>query len=383
MKNLWNTYLGFVRMPTAHRGEMISIQWLRGLAVLAVTIYHVEDILRLMPGWHDFRTYWVHLGYSAPDLFFVISGFIMCYVTFNTRFEPRRWLIARFTRIYPLYMLFMLISITVWLIDPSMTMGSGEQNWMTIGESLVILPQKRLPLLFVAWTLEHEIIFYFLIFCVVSLGGKIRTLTTVMMVLSSLSAIRWMLQGSVPWLNFWDYHLISLYMIEFMIGALIFQFQKNLQFLGIRLPVIAGIGLVMLGGIVVETTTIDEETLPRILMFGAAYGLFLLGLVNWEMERRRQVGDAYLPKKRPFMVKAGDASYSLYLSHPFFLSTGGKILTSFGVSGALAAMLVVALGFGAVIFGIGFYELVEKPLLQTFKIIFGKKKTYSQAPAAA
>lgn len=374
MKNFWGTYLGFVRAPTAHRGEMISIQWLRGLAVLMVTIYHTEDILRLMPGWQDFGMFWVHLGYSAPDLFFVISGFIMCYVTFNTRFNPHRWLIARITRIYPLYLLFMAVAIAVWLIDPSMTMGSGEQTWATIGKSLLIFPQDRLPLLFVAWTLEHEIIFYFLIFCVASLGGGIRALTNVMMVLSLIAGIRWALKDSVFWLNFWDYHLISLYMIEFTTGALIFRFQKNLQFLGAVFPAAAGLCLVVLGGVIVETTTINEETLPRIIFFGIAHGLFLLGFVNREMERRRKEGDDYLPQKRPFMVRVGDASYSLYLSHPFFLSAGGKIMSAVGVSGYTAASLVTALGLSAILFGMAFYELVEKPLLQAMKILTGKKK---------
>ncbi len=80
----------------------------------------------------------------------------------------------------------------------------------------------------------------------------------------------------------------------------------------------------------------------------------------------------YLPKKRPFFVKAGDASYSMYLCHPFFLSISGKILAALNVSGFVAAVAVALAG--AVIFGMLFYEWVEKPLLHLMKTLTGKKR---------
>ncbi len=381
MKNFWRAYLEAARKQTFHRSELISIQWLRGVAVLMVMVYHVEDLLRLMPGWENFHSLWVRVGYSAPDLFFVISGFIMCYVTFGMKFEPRKWLVARFIRIYPLYFLFMLTAMTVWLIEPTMTMGSGVQTWETVGKSFLIFPQAGLPLVFVAWTLEHEIVFYFLVFCVAAMGGQLRSLTGVMMFLSGLSMARWFLKDSIAWLDFWDYHFLSLYMVQFTMGALIFQYQKQLQFLGYWGPVAAGIALFIFGGFAAETAPLNEEGLPRILIFGSAFSLALLGFINAEMARRQKEGDAYLPKKRPFFVKAGDASYSMYLCHPFFLSISGKILAALNVSGFIAAAAVALAGAGAVIFGMLFYEWVEKPLLQLMKTVTGKKRAPVQVGA--
>ncbi|MFQ1045286.1 acyltransferase family protein [Acinetobacter sp. NIOH-H-8] len=59
---------------------LYSVQFLRGIAALMVVISHTSfkgqqysvDTLQ-----------WYHIGGSGVDLFFIISGFIMCYTTYN------------------------------------------------------------------------------------------------------------------------------------------------------------------------------------------------------------------------------------------------------------------------------------------------------------
>ncbi len=374
MTRLWQAYLGFIQIPTSHRGELMSIQWLRGLAVVMVLVYHVEDIVRLIPSFSEFKTFWVHLGYSAPDLFFVISGFIMSYVTFGLKFTPRRWLISRFVRIYPLYMFFTFIAFIVWLADPSMTMGSGDQTWASVIKSFLIWPQANLPLIFVGWTVEHEIVFYAIVFCVAALGGNAKTLVVTLGALSALATGRWFLRDSIPALNFWDYHLLSLFMIQFFIGASVFYLREKLQFLGYLVPTIIALVLFLAGGWLAQSGSIDQEMLPRVLIFGLSYGFLLLAAVNWETGLRQKKGDGYLPKRRPFLVRAGDASYSIYLIHPFCLSIGGKLLNAMNVEGVVAVTGVIVLGCVTLICGLVFYEIVEKPLLQLMKVLTAAKR---------
>lgn len=359
MRDFLKTYLDYVRKSPAHREEMLSVQWLRGLAVLMVMVYHVEDIIRTLPGLEHVRSFWMDVGYSAPDLFFVISGYIMCYVTFSMPFERTRWLISRIIRIYPMYILFTFVAFCVWMIEPSMTMGSGVQTPVKIVKAFLIFPQKDLPLVFVGWTVEHEVVFYAIVFCVAALGGKLRTLTTVLGILSALASLRWLLKSSIPGLEFWDYHFLSLFMVQFYIGALVFEHGKRLRALGAAFPVIAGILLFSSGAWLPAPGAVDDETLPRILLYGTAFGLLLLGGVNRELQRRDK--GLQPPSKRPFMVRVGDASYSMYLLHPFVLSTGGKILKVLHLGGLPGGFGAIFVGLVALFGGLAFYALIEKP----------------------
>lgn len=374
MNKFWRAYRDAVRAPTYHRAELMSIQWLRGLAVLMVMVYHVEDLARQIPAFSGFHSFWVEFGYSAPDLFFVISGFIMSYVTFGMKFEPRRWLVSRFVRIYPVYIAFTTLAIGLWLCNPEMTMGSGTHTWGSVFRSLIIFPQAGLPLIFVGWTVEHEIVFYSLVFCVATLGWGNRGLLTVTGTLSFLAALRWLLRDYVPGLDFWDYHFLSLFMVQFFIGVAIFQFWERLRSLGHIAPLILSLVLFIIGGLVCESETINNENLPRVLIFGLSFGSLLLAAINYEERLRKTKGDAYPPKKRPFLVQAGDASYSLYLSHPFCLATSGKILALFSLSGPVGVIAVLAAGAFTVCFGMAFYTLAEKPLLQFMKVLTTRKK---------
>lgn len=366
MKSIWQIYWSYARAPVFHRQELVSLQWLRGIAALMVVALHVEDVANTVPSFSGLTTIWSRFGYTGPDLFFVISGFIMCYVTFGMRFEPRRWMKRRFIRIYPVYIIFTMLAFIIWLIDPSMTMGAGAQDAGTIAKSFLIFPQPGLPMVFVGWTIEHEIIFYAIVFLVATVGYGVRVLTAVLGALSVLAILRWFLKDSYPALDFWDYHLLSLFMVQFLIGALVYLFQNALRTLGKVLPFVVAFIFFLAGGVLPEPDTINAETLPRVLVFGIAYGFLLVGALNWEYAcREKKQGKP--PLKRGLMVKIGDASYSLYLSHPFFLSVCGKLLNAFSFNSPTVVFGIFCAAIGAVGFGLAFHTLVEKPLLQIMR----------------
>lgn len=379
---LWRNYWDVVRTPASHRNELISVQWLRGIAAMMVIVYHIEDIARLLRPFEGFHSPWVLVGYSAPDLFFVISGFIMCYVTFGMPFSPRRWLLSRFIRIWPLYIAFTFLAFCAWIYNPDLTMGSGPHTWGSILKSFLILPQEGLPMVFVGWTVEHEIVFYFLVFCV-ALKGKPEALLWVLGLLSAVGAARWLLRDDYPWMTFWDWHFLSLYMIQFLIGALIFQFRDGLRRVGTLFPILLGLLLFVSGGALVTTSPLNAETLPRVILFGVAYGAILLGAVNKEYGLREAVGDAYLPARRPFLVTVGDASYSVYLAHPFILSICGKVLGALDPGVPLALIGVAIMSVLTVGGGILIHVLVERPMLYYTKgLVSGKRKPKSSASSA-
>lgn len=384
MKTLWQTYWKFVHTATYHRSELVTIQWLRGIAMMMVFVYHVEDILNLLPGWENFYSGWKMYGYAGPDIFFVISGYIMCFVTFEMPFKPMSWLVRRVARIYPIYLVFGLTAVAVWVYNPVMTMGSGPQTWGSVIKFLLIFPQENLPLLFVGWTLEHEMVFYAIVFVVASLKGKSRAVVVVTGIFSALAIVKWALEDNYPWMNFWDYHFFSLYMLQFFMGTLIFELRHHLYKLGVEFPMIAGLTLFALAGIICTPAPLNDEHLLKILMFGGAACIISIGWINWEMRKRERIGDYIDYKRRPFFVQMGDASYSIYLSHAFCLSICGKLILFSGLSGVAALIAMLTGATISLLIGCLVYHLIEKPMLHTSKMLLSSRKHKKPAePSAA
>jgi exopolysaccharide production protein ExoZ len=136
-------------------GKMISnLQVLRGLAALAVVFYHTAFTFN--GG--------IHTEFQAVSVFFVISGFIMTYIT---RADTKQFLQQRLIRIVPLYWLCTLGALAaVWLLKDS------GRTWTDAGignvlKSLLFVPYRDVhgetqPILPVGWTLNLEMFFYVL-----------------------------------------------------------------------------------------------------------------------------------------------------------------------------------------------------------------------------
>lgn len=156
--------------------KLQSIQVLRGLAALLVVFYHIRalEIISITANGLNETPYTGGIfanGYAGVDLFFVISGFIMVYVTEglkNSVMTSAEFLFARMTRIYPVWWLFAGIA-TVYFILVHTLSGAGP-GWQDISgnqplipyilNSLALVPQPGFPILSVGWTLIHEVYFY-------------------------------------------------------------------------------------------------------------------------------------------------------------------------------------------------------------------------------
>ncbi|MBI1906981.1 MAG: acyltransferase [Rhodocyclales bacterium] len=349
--------------PIVHRGELLCVQRLRGVAVFMVLLVHIEDVSHRLSGWEGFHSFFaLNVGYSGPDMFFVISGFIMSYITFGAPFYHRRWLVSRFIRIYPLYMLFTGLVVLLWLHNPAMTMGSGAQDWGSVIRSMLIVPQAGLPLLFVGWTVEHEIVFYTLVF-VVARFLSLNWLIWVLLGLSLLAFAKWVMVNSGG-VDFWDYHFLSLYMAQFAMGALVYRYWEQTARLGWRLPLAAAAVLFALGVAYCESGAINMEQPLRVLTFGGAYSALLLGLLNRE-KQQRAIGCE--PDKRDALVLIGDASYSLYLSHPFVLAAFGKAFVYFDPPAWSALPWLMVAAVTTLVVGYLVHVFLERPLIEVGK----------------
>ena len=151
-----------------------SIQALRGLAAYLVLIYHVRSLeglsIKEMGSSESELVGGIFLnGYAGVDLFFVISGFIMVYVT-ASRPESlttiKDFLLARIFRIFPPWWLFAGLMMTYLFVtygvpwDSEALAATDISGSEHIFRSLFLLPQPNFPVLGVGWTLIHEMYFY-------------------------------------------------------------------------------------------------------------------------------------------------------------------------------------------------------------------------------
>ncbi|WAC09283.1 acyltransferase family protein [Dyadobacter pollutisoli] len=145
-----------------------SIQVLRGIAALIVTIYHLKDVIREGDPFKKELDFLFNSGPAGVDLFFVISGFIMVYITRHTSGSVTgvgQFIIKRFIRIWPAYAV---ITVIYFVLQHRIAPDQAPLNELIL--SMVFIPASAeappfygyatLP---VGWSLNYEIYFYLVI----------------------------------------------------------------------------------------------------------------------------------------------------------------------------------------------------------------------------
>jgi peptidoglycan/LPS O-acetylase OafA/YrhL len=307
-------------LPTSNASrKLATIQDLRALAALGVVIAHgrVWQMFNF-----DGKTtigIWANIAQAAPDLFFMISGFILM----NSSWRPLvgwrgfiDFLTRRFFRIYPAYWAVGIPVLVVWLWNPSwwspylVKDSHGVVNYLIT--SIFLVPQKHMPVLVVAWTVIYEVYFYLIVSFIFLLDLRGRL----------IAAGFWFL--AIVLLNVFPFHrqdpvwqvLTSPLSLEFIIGI----------FLGAayrmewpRLPSSVAMAACLLAFSLIVWATMTFTDMGyfydhhawRVFYFGPTVAL-IVAMSLW-MEKQ---GNWRILGKLSFI---GDRSYSLYLLHvPIF-----------------------------------------------------------------
>ncbi|WP_339033896.1 acyltransferase [Bradyrhizobium symbiodeficiens] len=150
-------------------GRLPGVQLGRAIAALAVFYFHTHlALVYFDPSQLATWKFLADRGADGVDLFFAISGFIVCYVSAAPDYTDFSFLAKRFFRIYPLNALATLVMIVFF----SRSIGGPPQE-IELGRivrSLLIVPQSA-PMNAVGWTLEYEVIFYIVSAVLIPLGG--------------------------------------------------------------------------------------------------------------------------------------------------------------------------------------------------------------------
>ncbi|HBL7130421.1 TPA: acyltransferase [Serratia marcescens] len=151
------------------KDKIESIQILRGLAALSVVLFHYRYYL--VPDGSSVAIPNMLFGWGAigVDLFFVISGFIMVYITNDKTVGMKasfEFIVNRLTRILPTYYIILLF---VFLTGGAMSIFHYPEKTNTLISALTFHPYTNSPaplyindegMFNVRWTLNYELYFY-------------------------------------------------------------------------------------------------------------------------------------------------------------------------------------------------------------------------------
>ena len=269
-------------------GTLLSIQYLRGLAALAVVVVHL--------GWVPFSA-----GHAGVDVFFVISGFIMMH-TSRREPTPGVFLAARAIRVLPLWWLIVLVTAAA-----NSTSRVSDPPWRVLA-SLVLWPTQRWDgewqfIVGPGWTLAYEAAFY-LAFAVALLLPARRRLPalTAGFLLACAGA------GLAAPDVLRTFGISPMLLLEFLGGAWLHRAWQ-----GDRLPgSVIGWALILAGAAAIFSAPfMGGNVMWRPVTLGVPALLVAAGGLT--LERR-----GHLPRV-PGLMLLGNASYALYLTHELVL----------------------------------------------------------------
>lgn len=133
----------------------IRLQHLRGLAAVAVVLFHSADYLKqLRNDGSYFAVFSPFMGMYGVAVFFVLSGYLMSQL--SLRGEPHRFLIDRVLRIYPLMLIVVAVSALAYFV-------TGYTRRPDLLALTLVPAGPRNYFLGIEWTLLVEVTFYVII----------------------------------------------------------------------------------------------------------------------------------------------------------------------------------------------------------------------------
>lgn len=305
----------------------ISVQYLRAIAAFMVLLSHSVFKLELngstLLGWYQ-------IGGYGVDLFFIISGFIMCLTIERKKDSFFSFMKKRIVRIIPLYWVLTSVALVIFLLLPSAVNSSGGET--SVIASYFLIPNGSKYLINNGWTLSYEFYFYFIFSLCLAFGTFQKQVTSFLLAFLALIGIVFSFQN--PLLTF----LTNPLLLEFILGIIAFKLIRNYRpsislctffiFIGVA-------GLIQVNSFGGVTTALGRSLNGGLPMF-----FIFIGLVS--LERK-------LKMNKP-LYELGMSSYSLYLLHPFSLALVTIVFKKLGLIDHsliyLVTMLITSLVMG-------------------------------------
>ena len=341
-----------------------SVQYLRGIAALVVVLCHASQslITRFLPTETNFF-FW---GSAGVDLFFIISGFIMVYITYDKNIDIKDFLLKRVIRIYPVFWFYATIALILFLINPDMINRSAEYPTLILPSYLLIPYTEFTNLDPVAWTLVYELHFYLIFALSLILSNKYRYIVAGLVI--SIAALSSVFNYESYYLKYITNPIILEFLLGMIVYFIIFKREDRLTFFILSILLISSILFLL-----------SNEYLPdRVLYYGVpAFALMLIALYMDTIKLIEKDNS----KISKILMSLGDSSYSLYLSHLFCIGAGVLVFNKLNIiNNSTGHFLVFSLAIGSILWGVISYKFIETPLINKLnKLLFKSKKRKAQS----
>ncbi|MBV8685000.1 MAG: acyltransferase [Caulobacteraceae bacterium] len=355
------------------REKIVALQVLRFLACGGVIIHHALFLARSV-GVPRSSLAWSHvseIGAAGVDVFFVISGFVIARTgpLATPRPSSPQFLWRRWSRVAPLFFLISLFQISI----------GQPMEWTRTLTTLLFWPvygnHITAPYVGTGWTLCIEMLFYVSVGAFLAIPRQKVGLVIGGIVIIGLLFLR-LLVDSVALR-----YIANPVFLEFGAGVLLALGWSRLQ----KVPVNVGMILVVavVGAFLAEAIVGSAgaagasmfihdgsefvHVFVRVLVFGLPSTALVVGIV---IVGRDWSGGIV----RPFEF-LGDASYSLYLTHPFVNAALATMMMGHHVQSWQVVSASIALAFSS---GVFVYLAVERPLRTWLRAV---RPWWSHAPS--
>lgn len=324
-----------------------ALQYLRAIAAIAVVWSHIA-IVR-----DEYLQYLLHTGAWGVDVFFVISGFIMVFISKPTD-TPAKFIKNRISRVVPLYWFFTLLTAVLLLVMPGL-FANIQFDWVATIKSFFFIPEFYIgaqtdqvwPILAPGWSLNFEMFFYamFALSLFAPVKYRIWVCCTAIFAVLVLAIV---FNNGGPIAEFFSQTVV----LEFILGMLLaLVFKRNM--LNVSQPV--AWFLIIAGFLLIMVLPVPDGL--RIFAWGIPALMIVTGTLYCRMGESR------------FFVMLGDSSYSLYLCHLFTLGLCRLILVPILGEGRMAALLFAILStLICIASGVVVHYLIDNWLLKKERI---------------
>jgi peptidoglycan/LPS O-acetylase OafA/YrhL len=346
-------------MKSQKRNKIVSIQLLRAIAALSVVYRHSTAA-----GDYNFPP----AGAFGFDIFFIISGFIIAYmVSGNTE----NFLVKRIIRIAPLYVLATIVMTMTVAFFPNL-IGSTTISFSGFIKSVLFIPgpeNRGYPILGQGWTLNFEMLFYFIMFlCIIIVKNKKYLTIACIFVLIFIMATLNLLKSENFIFNYYKNGLFP----ELIYGMILYHcyvyFNKNGKKIfynkNIKIIFLTFLGIISYGFMIFSDVYNFHLTTNRNIDYGIPSLILIVSLLFLEKE----IKDHRIIR---FGILLGEASYVMYLIHYHVVIFLARVVFNKTIGAnsifIIEIIKIIIAFIVTIILSIMIYKYIDKPIQNIFR----------------